>query len=131
MDEEIGSVNHRNHTFILKDTFFRCLSIGHKVFNQGILEGVMNINNRVIKKISLNEESRDLVIQLRGNINAIEAKALDFKKDEHGKIVYLLLDRLIHKSHEDRFECFCDNEWQNGFSVSGCFVSELTGVGGI
>jgi hypothetical protein len=85
----------------------------------------MNINNRVIKKISLNEESGELVLQLRGNSSAIEAKALDFKKDEKGNIIYLLLDRLIHKSHEDRFECFWDNEWQNGFWVSGCFVSEL------
>ena len=91
----------------------------------------MNINNRVIKKISLNEESGELVLQLRGNSSAIEAKALDFKKDEKGNIVYLLLDRLIHKSHEDRFECFWDNEWQNGFSVTGCYVSELSGLGGI
>jgi len=88
----------------------------------------MKTNNRVIKKISLNEDSRDLVIQLRGSSNAIEAKALDFKKDARGNIVYLLLDRLIHKSHEDRFECFWDNEWQNGFSVSGCFVTDFNGV---
>jgi hypothetical protein len=91
----------------------------------------MNINNRVIKKMSINGETGDIVIQLRGNSSAIEAKALDFKKDEKGNIIYLLLDRLIHKSHEDRFECFWDNEWQNGFSVTGCYVSELSGLGGI
>jgi predicted metalloprotease with PDZ domain len=91
----------------------------------------MSINNRVIKKISLNEESGEIVIQLRGSSNAIEANALNFKKDEKGNIIYLLLDRLIHKSHEDRFECFWANEWQNGFSVAGCYVSELTGLGGI
>lgn len=77
--------------------------------------------------MSLNEESRDLVIQLRGSSHAIEAKALDFKKDARGNIVYLLLDRLIHKCHEDRFECHWDNEWQNGFSVGGCYVTELKG----
>lgn len=82
-------------------------------------------NNRVIKQISLNEETRDLVIQFRGSSSAIEAKALDFKKDEEGNILYLLLDRLIHKAHEDLFECFLNDQWENGFSVSGCYVSEL------
>jgi hypothetical protein len=91
----------------------------------------MNINNRVIKKMSINGETGDIVIQLRGNSSAIEAKALDFKKDEKGNIIYLLLDRLIHKSHEDRFECFWDNEWQNGCSVTGCYVSELSGLAGL
>jgi len=81
--------------------------------------------------MSINGETGDIVIQLRGNSSAIEAKALDFKKDEKGNIIYLLLDRLIHKSHEDRFECFWDNEWQNGFSVTGCYVSELSGLAGI
>ncbi|MGZ8906661.1 MAG: hypothetical protein ACXW1U_13180 [Methylobacter sp.] len=83
-------------------------------------------NNRVIKKISLNEESREVVIQFRGSSQAIEAKALDFKKAKSGDIVYLLLDRLIHKAAEDFFECFMDNEWRNGFSLAGCYVSELS-----
>jgi len=82
-------------------------------------------NNRVIKKISLNEESRRLVIQFRGSSQAIEAKALDFKKDKLGNIVYLLLDRLIHKANEACFDCFLNNEWQNGFSVLGCYVTEM------
>jgi hypothetical protein len=83
-------------------------------------------HNRVIKQIKLNEETRDLVIQLRGSSSAIEAKALDFKKDIESNIVYLLLDRLIHKAHEDLFECFLNDQWENGFSVSGCYVSELS-----
>jgi hypothetical protein len=82
-------------------------------------------NNRVVKNISLNEASRDLVIQFRGSSSAIEAKALDFKKDKQGNIVYLLLDRLIHKPHENVFECHLKGEWVDGFSVSGCVVSEL------
>jgi len=82
-------------------------------------------NNRVIKQISINEETRDLVIQFRGSSSAIEAKALDFKKDDQGSIVYLLLDRLIHKAHEKLFECFLNEQWENGFSISGCYVSEL------
>ncbi|MCD2453621.1 hypothetical protein GO003_024900 [Methylicorpusculum oleiharenae] len=82
-------------------------------------------NNRVVKNISLNEASRDLVIQFRENSSAIEAKALDFKKDKQGNIVYLLLDRLIHKPHESVFECHLKDEWVDGFSVSGCVVSEL------
>jgi len=82
-------------------------------------------NNRVVKNISLNEASRDLVIQFRGSSSAIEAKALDFKKDKQGNIVYLLLDRLIHKPHENVFECHLKDEWVDGFSVSGCVVSEL------
>lgn len=83
-------------------------------------------NNRVIKHISLNDETRDLVIQFRGSSSAIEAKALDFKKDDKGNIVYMLLDRLIHKSHENSFECFLNEQWENGFSISGCYVSELS-----
>ncbi|MBS3951724.1 MAG: hypothetical protein KGZ88_02110 [Methylomicrobium sp.] len=82
-------------------------------------------NNRVVKNISLNEASRDLVIQFRGSSSAIEAKALDFKKDKQGNIVYLLLDRLIHKPHESVFECHLKDVWVDGFSVSGCVVSEL------
>jgi hypothetical protein len=82
-------------------------------------------NNRVIKQISLNEATRDVVIQFRGSSSAIEAKALDFKKDNQGNIVYLLLDRLVHKSHENVFECHLKEEWVDGFSVSGCVVSEL------
>ena len=82
-------------------------------------------NNRVIKQIALNEETRDLVIQFRGSSSAIEAKALEFKKDSEGSIVYLLLDRLIHKSHEILFECFINENWESGFSVSGCYVTEL------
>lgn len=82
-------------------------------------------NNRVIKQISLNEATRDLVIQFRGSSSAIEAKALDFKKDDKGNIVYLLLDRLIHKAHESLFEYLLNDEWESGFSVSGCVVSEL------
>jgi len=82
-------------------------------------------NNRVIKQISLNEATRDLVIQFRGSSSAIEAKALDFKKDHLGNVVYLLLDRLIHKSHESVFECQLNDKWMDGFSVSGCVVSEL------
>ena len=77
----------------------------------------------MIKQIKLNEETRDLVIQLRGSSSAIEAKALDFKKDIESNIVYLLLDRLIHKAHEDLFECFLNDQWENGFPVSGCYVS--------
>jgi hypothetical protein len=83
-------------------------------------------HNRVIKQISLNEETRDLVIQFRGSSSAIEAKALEFKKDSRGNIVYLLLDRLIHKAHENLFECFLNEDWGEGFSVSGCVVSELS-----
>ena len=81
--------------------------------------------NRVIKQISLNETTRDLIIQFRGSSSAIEAKALDFKKDNQGNIVYLLLDRLIHKTNEDLFECFLNGEQKNWFSVSGCVASEL------
>jgi hypothetical protein len=83
-------------------------------------------NNRVIKHISLNDETHDLMIQFRGSSSAIEAKALDFKKDDKGNIVYMLLDRLIHKSHENLFECFLNEQWENGFSISGCYVSELS-----
>lgn len=82
-------------------------------------------NNRVIKQISLNEATRDLVIQFRGSSSAVEAKALDFKKDHLGNIVYLLLDRLIHKSHESVFDYQLNEEWVDGFWVSGCVVSEL------
>lgn len=83
-------------------------------------------NNRVIKQISINEETRDFVIQFRGSSSAIEAKALDFKKDDKGNIVYMLLDRLIHKAHENLFECFLNEKWENGFSISGCYVTELS-----
>lgn len=82
-------------------------------------------NHRVIKQIKLNEDTRDLVVQFRSSSSAIEAKALDFKKDAEGNIVYILLDRLIHKAHESLFECFLNEQWENGFSVSGCYVSEL------
>jgi hypothetical protein len=85
----------------------------------------MSLNHRVIKQISLNAKSRDLVIQFRGNSSAIEAKALEFKKDEAGNVVYLLLDRLIHKAHENLFECFLNDRWEHGFSVTGCYVTEL------
>ncbi len=82
-------------------------------------------NNRVIKHMNLNEETRELVIQFRGSSCAIEAKALEFKKNEQGRLAYLLLDRLIHKSHESSFECFLNEQWENGFSISGCYVTEL------
>jgi|APLak6261703504_1056268.scaffolds.fasta_scaffold01525_5 hypothetical protein len=83
-------------------------------------------NNRVIKKISLNEDSRNVTIQFRGGSHAIEAKALDFKMNETGNIIYLLLDRIIHKASEDAFDCHLDDQWQEGFLVNGCYVSELT-----
>ena len=82
-------------------------------------------NNRVIKHIKLNEETGDLIIQFRGHSNAIEAKALEFAKDAEGDIVYLLLDRLIHKVSEALFDCCLNDAWQNGFSVAGCYVTEL------
>ncbi len=82
-------------------------------------------NNRVIKNIKLNEETGDVIIQFRGNSSAIEAKALESKKDDKGNIVKLLLDRLIHKANEENFDCFVNDEWEPGFSVSGCFVTEL------
>jgi hypothetical protein len=82
-------------------------------------------NNRVIKKISLNEESRDITIQFRGSSHAIEAKALDFKKGETGRIDYLLLDRIIHKANEVAFDCYLDDQWHEAFGVNGCYVSEL------
>ena len=85
----------------------------------------MSTNNRVIKKISLNEETRNLVIQFRGSSNAIEVKALDFRKDKDGNVVYLLLDRLIHKASEAVFDCCLNDEWGAGFSVKGCYVTEL------
>jgi hypothetical protein len=83
-------------------------------------------NNRVIKHISLNEATCDLVILFRGSSSAIEAKALDFKKNDQGNIVYILLDRLIHKSHENVFECVLNENWENGFAISGCYVTELS-----
>ena len=86
-------------------------------------------NNRVIKHISLNEATRDLVILFRGSSSAIEAKALDFKKDDQGNIVYILLDRLIHKVYECIFECFLNEEWESGFFISGCYVTELSRSG--
>lgn len=82
-------------------------------------------NNRVIKHLNLNEQTRELFIQFRGSSSAIEAKALDFKKNDQGCIEYILLDRLIHKSHESSFECFLNGQWENGFSISGCYVTEL------
>jgi hypothetical protein len=81
--------------------------------------------DRVIKNISLNDETRDVIIQFRGNSHAIEAIALDFKKDNKGNIAYLLLDRLIHRINEERFECNINNAWQSSFLVRGCVVSEL------
>lgn len=81
--------------------------------------------DRVIKKISLNDDTREIVIQFLGNSHAIEAVALDFKKDNSGNIIYLLMDRLIHKISEEHFECNLNNEWQSGFTVSGCYVTEL------
>jgi len=88
-------------------------------------------NNRSIKKIYLNEESRDIVIQFRGSSQAIEAKALDFRTDASGNIVYLLLDRLIHKANEVAFDCYLGNQWQESFLVEGCYVSELKNTSAI
>lgn len=80
---------------------------------------------RVITKITLTEESQDVILQFRGSSSAIQAKALEFKTDEEGSITYLLLDRLIHKANESMFECFLNERWEQGFSLSGCYVSEL------
>jgi hypothetical protein len=82
-------------------------------------------HHRVIVKIALNEESQDVILQFRGNSSAVQAKALEFKTDEEGNITYLLLDRLIHKANESMFECFLNEKWEQGFSLSGCYVSEL------
>lgn len=80
---------------------------------------------RVITKITLTEESQDVIIQFRGSSSAVQAKALEFKTDEEGNITYLLLDRLIHNANERMFECFLNEKWEQGFSLFGCYVSEL------
>ncbi len=77
----------------------------------------MATNNRVIKRISLNEESNEIVIQFRGNSSAIAAKVLAFKRDDDGDIVYLLLDRLVHKEWESVFECGIDGQSLSNFNV--------------
>ena len=80
---------------------------------------------RTIKKISLDAYTGDVVIQFRGHSQAIEAKALDFKRDEENGILYLLLDRLVHKEGETAFDFCQDGVGKNGFTVEGCFVSEF------
>jgi hypothetical protein len=80
---------------------------------------------RVITKITLTEESQDVILQFRGSSSAVQAKALEFKTDEEGNITYLLLDRLIHKANEGMFECFLNERWEQGFSLSVCYSSEL------
>jgi len=86
----------------------------------------MSTNNRVIKKINLNEESNEIVIQFRGNSSAIAAKVLAFKRDDYGNMVYLLLDRLVHKEWESVFECCIDGQCRHSFNVAGCYTSEPT-----
>lgn len=83
-------------------------------------------HSRTIKQIKLNPETRDITLLFQGQSTAIEAKALEFHTDEAGSILYLLLDRLVHKPHETEFNCFIDNEWQTAFSISGCVVSEFS-----
>jgi len=81
---------------------------------------------RTIKKINFNHETRVITILFLGQSTAIEAKALDLKTDSEGNVLSLLLDRLIHKPNETEFKCFINDRWEVGFTVLGCFVSELS-----
>ena len=89
--------------------------------NLGVLR--MSITTRTIKKINIDPGTRETVIQFLGNSKAIEAMALDFRMDT-GDLTYLLLDRLVHKSHETAFEYVGDVQ-RKYFSVTGCVTSEL------
>lgn len=82
-------------------------------------------SNRVIKQFSISEDNR-VYIRFQGVSNLIEAKVLELKLDDQGNYKSILLDRIIHRSHEDYFECFFDSGWKKGFYVTGAFVSELT-----
>ena len=84
----------------------------------------MATNTRTIRKISIDPNSRDTIIQFVGNSRAIEAKALDFKMHD-GDIHYLLLDRLVHRNEEGTFEYVGATE-RKSYSVAGCITSELS-----
>jgi|GEM_PF-1062996 len=47
----------------------------------------MATNTRTIRKISIDPDSRDTIIQFVGNSSAIEAKALDFKMHDGDNII--------------------------------------------
>ena len=85
----------------------------------------MNVHSRKVKQILLNETTGMVTIRFRASSLATEAKALEFKKNEHGDIVYLLLDRLIHQHHESDFDWPVNQDKTAVIQVSGCMVSAL------
>ena len=82
-------------------------------------------NARVIKQLTIGADNT-IYIRFRGSSNLVEAKALEIDLDEQGEVKYLLLDRIIHRPAEQRYECNIDDTWKKGFNIAGCFVTELT-----
>lgn len=82
--------------------------------------------NRMLKLIRLGEND-SVYFQFKGSSRLLEARALDVKLSDQGDIMGLLLDRLIHQSHETHFDvtpmvgCV-----ESSYKVSGCYVTELS-----
>lgn len=84
----------------------------------------MSQENRIISKISVGDDNV-VFFKFSGKTNLISAKILESSKLDDGTLTYMLLDRLIHQSHETSFDVHINNQWVYSFQVTGCYVSEL------
>jgi len=80
---------------------------------------------RVIKDIKFNPETNIAIFRFQGKSNSIEAKVLEYTKNDEGQLLSLVLDRLIHQPSENGFKVFINKKWECSFSISGCITSEL------
>jgi len=71
-------------------------------------------------------EENELFFSREGQTNQVTAKVLDKKTDADGKIVSLLLDRMIVREHENELVVNFRDGQQLKALASGCFVTELT-----
>ncbi|WP_427551913.1 hypothetical protein ACQE3D_25360 (plasmid) [Methylomonas sp. MS20] len=85
---------------------------------------------KTIKEIQIVPDEHGLpetvYIRLFGFSKAITAKCLELRTDKKDNINYLLLDRLIHSCSDVGFELIKPNHERVLYSVSGCYISELS-----
>lgn len=87
----------------------------------------MTLQSRTIRQLSIGEDT--LAIRFKGTTNLVTARILDRRLDDQGRVVYLCLDRLIHRPSEGDFKLDLPlasaHATYYGALVSGCFATEM------
>jgi len=89
----------------------------------------METSCRTIRQLNVSEDG-NLTIRFKGTTTRVRAKVIDRRYDQQGRLVYLCLDRLIHRHHEDGFKFDLPDSPEYGHylsaEVKGCFGTEIT-----